>query len=177
MKKTINLLLFAVLVLFLTSCGGNSNTSEKVNNNKSDSSANGSDKKSEADNGPVADKNMTNPQPVSANKIIYIYNFHLVNRCASCIAIENATVKTLKTYFSKEQESGRIRFSSINVEADANKALAEKYQASGSSLFVTGTVNGKEKTFDLTADGFKYAKTKEDKFISILKAKLEELLK
>ena len=100
---------------------------------------------------------------------ILIYNFHITNRCVSCIAIEEATTKTLTTYFSKEMKSGIIKRQILNVDDKANKSISEKYEAFGSGLFVTRVFKGKETTTDLTGDGFKYAKNKEEKFIEILK--------
>jgi hypothetical protein len=108
---------------------------------------------------------------------VLIYNFHVTNRCASCIAIENATTKTLNTYFSAEMKQDRIKRQILNVDDDANKTISEKYQAFGSGLFVTRVFHGKETTSDLTGDGFKYAKNKEERFIEILKNKITEYLK
>ncbi len=108
---------------------------------------------------------------------IQIYNFHVTNRCPSCIAIEEATTKTLNTYFSKEMKEGRIKRQILNVDDDANKTISEKYEAFGSGLFVTQILKGKETTTDLTGDGFKFARNKEDKFIEILKTTITNYLK
>lgn len=109
--------------------------------------------------------------------VVLVYNFHLTNRCASCIAIEEATTKTLNTYFAAELKQGRIKRQILNVDDEVNEAIAEKYQAYGASIFVTRVYKGKETTKDLTGDGFKYAKNKEEKFIEILKNTLTEFLK
>lgn len=108
--------------------------------------------------------------------VVLVYNFHVTNRCASCIAIEEATDKTLKTYFQNELSSGKIMHYSLNVDDDANAAIAEKYQVFGSGIFVTGKFKGKEITTDLTADGFKFARNKEEKFIAILQETISEYL-
>jgi len=108
---------------------------------------------------------------------VLVYNFHITNRCASCIAIEDATTKTLKTYFAAELKQGRIKQYILNVDDEANEKISEKYQAFGSGLFVTRVYKGKETTTDLTGDGFKYARNKEEKFIEILKNKVSEYLK
>jgi hypothetical protein len=108
---------------------------------------------------------------------ILIYSFHVTNRCASCIAIENATKKTLDTYFKTEVQKGIIKLSILSVDDEANAKIAEKYQAFGSALFVTRAFKGKETTSDFTGDGFKYAKNKEEKFIELLKNKISEYLK
>jgi hypothetical protein len=108
---------------------------------------------------------------------VLIYNFHVTNRCPSCIAIEEATTKTLNTYFSKEVKEGRIKRQVLNVDDKANKTISEKYEAFGSGLFITRIFNGKETTTDLTGDGFKYARNKEEKFIEILKTTISNYLK
>jgi hypothetical protein len=108
---------------------------------------------------------------------ILIYNFHVTNRCVSCISIEEATTKTLNTYFASEMKQGRIKRQILNVDDEANAKIAEKYQAFGSGLFVTRILKGKETTADLTGDGFKFAKNKEERFIEILKNKIAEFLK
>ena len=38
-------------------------------------------------------------------------------------------------------------------------------------------INGKENVVDLTGDGFKFARNKEDRFIEILSKNITELLK
>ena len=121
-----------------------------------------------------------NNQVAAANTAlpeVLIYNFHVTNRCASCIAIEEGTTKTLNTYFSAEVKNGRIKRQILNVDDDANQKISEKYQAFGSGLYVTRVFKGKETTTDLTGDGFKYAKNKEEKFIEILKKTISNYLK
>ncbi len=114
--------------------------------------------------------------PASLSTVL-VYNFHVTNRCPSCIAIEEATTKTLNTYFAKEVKQGRIKRQILNVDDEANSKIAEKYQAFGSGMFVTRVYKGKETTTDLTGDGFKFAKNKEERFIEILKNKIQEYLK
>jgi hypothetical protein len=108
---------------------------------------------------------------------VLIYNFHVTNRCPSCIAIEQATTKTINTYFATEVKQGRIKRMVLNVDDAANNLISEKYQAFGSGLFITRVFKGKETTTDLTGDGFKFAKNKEEEFIKILKAQISEYLK
>jgi hypothetical protein len=108
---------------------------------------------------------------------VLIYNFHITNRCVSCIAIEKATTKTLNTYFASEVKQGRIKRYILNVDDAINKNISFKYQAFGSGCFVTRVYKGKETTTDFTGDGFKYAKNKEEKFIALLKNKISEYLK
>lgn len=113
----------------------------------------------------------------SETPIVLVYNFYATHRCASCIAIENATKKTLDTYFAEAVKQGKVKQFSINIDDEANAKLCEKYQAFGSGIYLTQVYKGKETTIDLTGDGFKFALNKEDKFIEILKTNIENLLK
>jgi len=126
---------------------------------------------------PSKNTEVENNIAISSDKpVVLIYYFHLTNRCPSCIAIEKATLKTINTYFAEEQKQGRIRFQALNDDDTANNEITTKYQAAGSALFVTQLFKGKENTSDLTGDGFKYARNKEDKFIEILKNQITKYL-
>jgi len=133
---------------------------------------NGENKAKNSDSTSVAtiDSNTTTP-------IVLVYNFYSTHRCPSCIAIENATIKTLDSLYAEQVKNGQIKRFSINIDDAANAKLCEKYQAFGSGIFVTQILNGKENTVDLTGDGFKFAMNKEEKFIEILKSKIDEFLK
>ena len=173
-SKSFCVLIGIISLLFISSCSNSLNKPEEPE--KTDTTA-----QTEAvipDTSNVVD---TTGQPMDKPKQelskVLIYNFHVTNRCVSCIAIEEATTKTLKTYFAAELRQGRIKQYILNVDDDANSKVAEKYQAFGSGLYVTRVFKGKETTTDLTGDGFKFAKNKEEKFIEILKNKISEYLK
>lgn len=169
------MLLFTFAVLLLAGCHSGGKQTEDVLIADSVSTpgtiGNGTLPSKDSTSGAVATEVKT------ALPVVYIYNFHVTNRCPSCIAIEDATTKTLNTYFAAELKQGRIKRQVINVDDDANKKIAEKYQAFGSGLFITRSYKGKETTLDLTGDGFKFARNKEDRFIEILKTKITEYLK
>ena len=119
----------------------------------------------------------TSPSQNTNKTKVFVYNFHVTNRCPSCIAIEEATTKTLKMYYKKEFKEGTLIRLIINADDEVNKELTEKYEIYGSSLIVVKNTNGKETKVDLTGDGFKYAKNKEEKFIEILKKQIDQFLK
>lgn len=109
--------------------------------------------------------------------VVLVLNFHLTNRCPSCIAIEETTIATLKQKYSAEMADGRVKQYTFNVDEKANKAIADKYQAYGASVFITRSFQGKETTTELTGDGFKYARNKPEMFAEILSNKINEYLK
>jgi len=122
--------------------------------------------------------NQVSSSQATAKKMkIAVYYFHGANRCVSCVAIEEVTKKTINTYYKKELSEGTIQFKVIDIEESKNKSISEKYQVFGSSLFVTKNFNGTETKTDLTGDGFKYAKNKEEKFIEILRKTITDYLK
>jgi len=106
---------------------------------------------------------------------IQVIDFHSTNRCMTCNAIENNTAYTLKTYFSKELKDATIIFSVVNVDLKENEALAEKFEASGTSLFLNVVKEGKESKIDLTNFAFMKGNKKEV-FAKELQAKLKKQL-
>ncbi|REE83366.1 hypothetical protein BX611_0655 [Lutibacter oceani] len=110
----------------------------------------------------------------SVNKIEVI-DFHSTHRCVTCKAIESNTKLVLETNFAKELKEGIISFQVVNVDDEENYKLAEKFQATGTALFLNVISDGKEKQIDLTQFGFMYGKNKEE-FIKRLKSRLEKQL-
>jgi hypothetical protein len=169
--KTLKILFFASIILF-TACKSKNNDQE-IKTQSADSTVVISSIPSNT-SGQIPEKTM---QLSEKQAVLFIQNFHLTNRCATCKAIEAAARKTLETYFKNEITEGRIVLSVIDVDDEANSKIAEKYQAAGSGLFVTRLFKGKEETKDLTEDGFSYARNEEAKFIEILKNQISEYLK
>jgi hypothetical protein len=113
-------------------------------------------------------------QKTAKLKIVY---FHAEHRCPTCLSIEANTKKTLNTYFAKLVKDGIIKLQILNVEDDKNQKLVEKYQAEGSSLYLTSITGKKETTTDFTNFAFSYSRNEPEKFISGLKAEIEKNLK
>ncbi len=85
---------------------------------------------------------------------IEVLDFHSTNRCMTCKAIEANTKYTLDTYFANELKTGKIIFKIINVDKKENEKVAEKFEASGTALFLNVINNGKENQIDLTNFAF-----------------------
>lgn len=181
MKYSARIVLLFLLGVMISSC--NPNTSEKGSTHE-EVAPDSSSAVLSADVDTVVPPESKESKAVSGTKadqaghepVIMVYNFHLTNRCVSCMAIEDATSKTLKLYFEDAVKKGKIKRKILNVEEEANSKISEKYQAFGSGIFVTQVKNGKEATTDLTGDGFRYARNKEEKFIAILKSTIDHYL-
>lgn len=67
---------------------------------------------------------------------IEIIHFHGHNQCYSCITMGDYAEDTVNTYFEDELESGKITFDHINAQLQENKDKAQKYEVTGSSLWI-----------------------------------------
>jgi hypothetical protein len=107
----------------------------------------------------------------STNKIEVI-DFHSTHRCMTCNAIEANTKYTLNTSFADELKEKIITFQSVNIDEEVNYKMAEKFEASGTSLFLNVIINGEETIINLTDFAFSKGRQKEA-FSKELKSKIE----
>jgi len=111
-------------------------------------------------------------EQVAGADIIEVYYFHFTRRCATCNAVENETQIALKEFYPGKIDAGDIVFISINLEEEENDALAKKLEVSGQALLV---VKGSQK-YDLTNDGFKYARSSPEKLHTSIQTTIDPLL-
>jgi thiol-disulfide isomerase/thioredoxin len=107
---------------------------------------------------------------------VEVIDFYGKHRCVTCKAIEANTKYTLDTYFAKEQKEGSVVFIAVNVDDDKNYKIAEKFEASGTALFLNVIKDGKETPIDLTEFAFMNGNDKEV-FSDELKAKIDSELR
>jgi hypothetical protein len=93
---------------------------------------------------------------------VEIIQFHSEHRCVTCLKIEELTKETIKSY------SG-ISFKLINVDDAKNEKMAEKFEASGTAVFIYNPKTGKKK--DMTDFAFLNAGNK-TKFIASMKREI-----
>jgi hypothetical protein len=102
----------------------------------------------------------------SETATIEAYYFHFTRRCATCQAVEDVSVETLKELYGD-----KVSFKSINLDEKTNTELAKKLGVEGQSLlFIKG-----DKKVDITNDGFLYARTDPAKFKEKIKTTVESL--
>jgi hypothetical protein len=104
----------------------------------------------------------------SASAKVEAYYFHMSTRCITCKAVEAEAKKNLEALYR-----GKVTFQAINIEDVASKAIVEKLKISGQTLLI---VKGDTK-INLTNEGFLYARNNPEKFKSIIKEKVDGLLK
>ena len=74
---------------------------------------------------------------------IEVYHFHGNSQCVSCRTVGAFAEQTVNRYYILEVASGKMVFAHINFDLPENKALAEKYAVTGSSLWIGTYVDGK----------------------------------
>ncbi|MFZ2193299.1 MAG: nitrophenyl compound nitroreductase subunit ArsF family protein [Candidatus Moraniibacteriota bacterium] len=103
-----------------------------------------------SDNYLVADQNVKENSKVSEKQIskpaekVQVFLFHSTNRCSSCITAGKYTSEAMEQNFPEELKSGKIEFREINVDLPENKEVANKFKASGTSLFINPIIDGQD---------------------------------
>jgi len=113
---------------------------------------------------------------INTSNKIEVIDFHSTNRCKTCNTIEANTKYTLEKYFADELESGEITFQTVNIDEKENYAMAEKFEAAGTSLFLNVIKDGKETQINLTNFAFLKSKDKLN-FSKELKSTINKQLK
>ncbi len=117
----------------------------------------------------VAENRQTNKDVV---EVLY---FHGVQRCATCMAIEENTKVLIETAYAEQLKSGKLVFRSVDITKE--EALAEHYEVSWSSLILVDyDKSGNESATNLTEFAFGNARTAPDKFKEGLSARITEML-
>ena len=110
------------------------------------------------------------------NPVEVIY-FHGKQRCATCRAIEQCTKDVLDEQFAKQVKADKVVLRVIDISQKENKAIAEKYEVTWSSLFVVTNKDGKENAENLTEFAFGNARSNPDKFKTGLQERITKALK
>jgi hypothetical protein len=112
-------------------------------------------------------------QEVEQNVKLGVYFFHLTARCEACNAIEENTIRVLDKYYSSQLKDGTIKFKSINIDNRENRAIAEKYKISYTSLLLIradGTIT------DFTNTALNYANMAPSRFEELLRMEIDKNL-
>lgn len=108
----------------------------------------------------------------SGSKKVEVYYFHNTSRCITCKTVEAEAKQNIETLYPGFVKAGDMSFTSLNLEEEKGKSVAEKLGVSGQTLLL---VMG-EKKIDITNEGFLYARTNPAKFKKIIKEKVDQLL-
>ena len=156
-KKIIVILAFLATAFASTGCAGQGKTADL----------------SSGPNPSAGEQNSMTQSVQRADKV-QVFLFHSTQRCTTCIAIGKLAGETVDEYFQSELKDGKIEFREINIDLPENREVAQKFQASGSSLFINAIYNNQD---NISQDTRVWRLTQDEaQFKSYLKDKLKELL-
>jgi hypothetical protein len=101
------------------------------------------------------------------------YYFHFNARCVTCKTVEAEAKADLEILYPDLVKSGKVSFQAVNLDESTSKDIAEKLGVNGQTLLLVG---GAQK-INITNEGFMYARSNPDKFKSVIKEKVDGLLK
>lgn len=157
MKKILAVLF---LTLALSGCSNNLNTDKSATNSRANIAA--------PESQPAVSNLAAAPDKVE------VFLFHKTQRCPTCVAIGKLADKTVQEKFAEEVNAGQVIFKEINIDLPENKELANKFQASGSSLYINTIKGGKD---DIEQDVKVWMLTdNETEFINYLQNKLSTII-
>jgi hypothetical protein len=84
----------------------------------------------------------TPPDASAASNVVKVVYFHAHVRCGACIYVETRTKYNVEAYFKNELDSGKLTFEVYDLGDKANAAIANKYKAVGSQLFINVIEDG-----------------------------------
>ncbi len=85
-------------------------------------------------------------QTISSSKV-NVYYFHFTRRCATCMAMEENARKAVEALYPDEIKSGDYSFTSLNLDEESAKGIANKLGVGGQAMMV---VRG-DKKLDITS--------------------------
>jgi hypothetical protein len=112
----------------------------------------------------------TNKKDTKTNSTAKVeaYYFHFSSRCITCKTVEAEAKADIESLYA-----GKVSFKAVNLDDESSKVLAEKLKVSEQTLLL---VKGDTK-INITNEGFLYARTNPAKFKSVIKEKIDGLLK
>jgi hypothetical protein len=110
---------------------------------------------------------------VSNDAKVEVYYFHFTRRCVTCQAVETETKAAIDELYPDQSKKGLVTFKSVNLDEKSNRSIVKKCKAEGQSLLV---ISG-NKRYDITDQGFMYAKSNPDKLKTALKKTIDPLIK
>jgi len=88
------------------------------------------------------------PQYPLPNRVEIIY-FHVNQRCVTCLCFEQHINTVIETYFQDAINSGKLTYRVLNLQKAENTAIAKKYGAVGSQMFINVIIKGVDSIEDI----------------------------
>ena len=119
--------------------------------------------------------NLINSSTTTGATKVQVFLFHATQRCPTCIRIGELAEATVKERFADQLKSGKIEFREVNIDLPENKALVEKFKATGSALYINSIKDGQDNIAEDTMV-WQFASGYEIKFKDYFSNKLNTIL-
>ncbi len=124
---------------------------------------------------PAVTQSVNNIQPAETRvEVVY---FHAAQRCVTCLCFEEHINTVIDKYFHDAVGKGKLVYSVLNVQAAANRTIAQKYKAVGSQLFINTVMNGVDNIVDVQEIWDWECRTKPASFEEKVKSTIDKYLK
>lgn len=124
---------------------------------------------------PAVTQPVNNIQPAETRvEVVY---FHAAQRCVTCLCFEEHINAVIDKYFQDAISKGKLVYRVLNVQAAANRTIAQKYKAVGSQLFINTVMNGVDNIVDVQEIWDWECRTKPTSFEEKVKSTIENYLK
>lgn len=143
MKKSI---LFGLLVLLLTACGGNTQKNNQESSGVTETKTQ------------LADASTVN-----------VYYFHGKQRCKTCIAVGDVTEKTIKELYT---DNPHVKFIEVKTDEEQNASLVEKYEVTWNALIIAKG----DSHVEITKEAFANALNSPEKLTDLIKTEVDKRL-
>ncbi len=160
MNKKI-ILVAAIIIVFFTIIAV-----VKINNQRLDTRANDVGDKSSPSQSALINNSQTDK--------VQVFLFHATRRCSTCIAIGRLAGETVNERFQGELKLGQVEFREINIDLLENRELAQKFQATGSALYLNAIKGGADnieqdiKVWSLVGDTAQFKDYLEDRIKNLM---------
>lgn len=121
-----------------------------------------------------------NAQPAQKNAAsntkncdVEVYYFHMTTRCVTCKTVEAEARKNVEMLYADQVKSGKISFTALNLEESTGKAIGDRLGVNSQTLLI---VKGDQK-INITNEGFLYAVSQPQKFTTVMKTRIDPLIK
>jgi len=121
----------------------------------------------------AAKKPAKTAQAKKAASTLTVYYFHGYARCSSCRKIEQYTKEAADSAASSYP--GRVRFSALNIEEDANEHFVNDYQLTSKTVVLQPEKNGKAGAWE-KLDRIWFELANHDRFVAYVKAHIVKQL-
>ncbi|HNX79244.1 MAG TPA: nitrophenyl compound nitroreductase subunit ArsF family protein [Prolixibacteraceae bacterium] len=109
----------------------------------------------------------------TVNEKIEAYYFHFTTRCMTCRTVEERAKENLQDLYPELWKSGKLTFQAADLNDKEGEKLAKTLNVSGQTLLLTKG----SKQINITNEAFLHAVNNPVKYKSIIKEKVDELLK